>query len=200
MLRPICSSIRSGKSANSCLLFLKTKLRNSFLYFYSFLPYRLAPSSILLRRNASSISVELGDVFKTHCKWIYFFWLFYFFHCYLLCIPNTLQPSIHSLRPTVCTAPSTTVTATKEELVGYLKMMYTMRRMEITCDTEYKVRNKEAQPSSCPVRQSPMQKISHHSHPLPLIHLPSFLPSLGAHTGRRVTFVGSATCTMVRRR
>ena len=39
----------------------------------------------------------------------------------------------------MCNAPSTTVTTTKEELLGYLKMMYTMRRMEITCDTEYKV-------------------------------------------------------------
>jgi len=41
----------------------------------------------------------------------------------------------------VCEAPETTVTATKEELLGYLKMMYTMRRMEITNDTEYKARN-----------------------------------------------------------
>lgn len=37
-------------------------------------------------------------------------------------------------------APPTQATVTKEELVDYLKQMYTMRRMEITCDTEYKVR------------------------------------------------------------
>lgn len=37
-------------------------------------------------------------------------------------------------------APGTTVTTTKEELIGFLKEMYTMRRMEITNDTEYKVR------------------------------------------------------------
>lgn len=36
-------------------------------------------------------------------------------------------------------APPTSAGATKEELVSYLKQMYTMRRMEITCDTEYKV-------------------------------------------------------------
>jgi pyruvate dehydrogenase E1 component alpha subunit len=41
----------------------------------------------------------------------------------------------------LCEAPSTTVTATKEELMRYFKEMYTMRRMEITCDTEYKARN-----------------------------------------------------------
>jgi len=37
-------------------------------------------------------------------------------------------------------APGTTVTTTKEELIGFLKEMYTMRRMEITNDTEYKAR------------------------------------------------------------
>lgn len=37
--------------------------------------------------------------------------------------------------------PPTDVTFTKEELMHYLKEMYTMRRMEITCDTEYKARN-----------------------------------------------------------
>lgn len=41
----------------------------------------------------------------------------------------------------MCEAPTSIVTATKDELVGYLKEMYTMRRMEITNDTEYKARN-----------------------------------------------------------
>lgn len=36
-------------------------------------------------------------------------------------------------------APAETVEVTKDELLSYLKLMYTMRRMEITCDTEYKV-------------------------------------------------------------
>ncbi len=38
-----------------------------------------------------------------------------------------------------CEAPSTTVTTTKEELLLFFKQMYTMRRMEIVNDTEYKV-------------------------------------------------------------
>ncbi|CAM9163127.1 unnamed protein product, partial [Ectocarpus fasciculatus] len=37
--------------------------------------------------------------------------------------------------------PSTQVTTNKEELMEYFRQMYTMRRMEITCDTEYKARN-----------------------------------------------------------
>lgn len=41
-----------------------------------------------------------------------------------------------------CEAPSTTVTTNKEELLLYFKQMYTMRRMEIVNDTEYKVQNK----------------------------------------------------------
>lgn len=36
-------------------------------------------------------------------------------------------------------APSTTVTTTKDELMGFFKQMYIMRRVEITNDTEYKV-------------------------------------------------------------
>ncbi|GMI58106.1 hypothetical protein TeGR_g11826 [Tetraparma gracilis] len=37
-------------------------------------------------------------------------------------------------------APPTSTVATKDELVSYLTTMYTMRRMEITCDNEYKAR------------------------------------------------------------
>jgi pyruvate dehydrogenase E1 component alpha subunit len=39
----------------------------------------------------------------------------------------------------VCEAPSTTVTVTKDELLAFFKEMYTMRRVEISNDTEYKV-------------------------------------------------------------
>ncbi len=36
-------------------------------------------------------------------------------------------------------SPTTVTTTTKEELLYFFKTMYTMRRMEITNDTEYKV-------------------------------------------------------------
>lgn len=39
------------------------------------------------------------------------------------------------------TAPSNEITMTKDELLSHFKLMYTMRRMEITCDNEYKARN-----------------------------------------------------------
>lgn len=39
------------------------------------------------------------------------------------------------------TAPSESVECSKEDLVKMFELMYTMRRMEITCDNEYKARN-----------------------------------------------------------
>jgi pyruvate dehydrogenase E1 component alpha subunit len=39
------------------------------------------------------------------------------------------------------TAPNNEVTMTKEEMLDHFRLMYTMRRMEITCDNEYKARN-----------------------------------------------------------
>eukprot|EP00594_Rhizosolenia_setigera_P008872 CAMPEP_0178972292 /NCGR_PEP_ID=MMETSP0789-20121207/20910_1 /TAXON_ID=3005 /ORGANISM="Rhizosolenia setigera, Strain CCMP 1694" /LENGTH=198 /DNA_ID=CAMNT_0020659679 /DNA_START=68 /DNA_END=660 /DNA_ORIENTATION=- len=39
------------------------------------------------------------------------------------------------------TAPNDTVEVTRDELMEQFKLMYTMRRMEITCDNEYKARN-----------------------------------------------------------
>jgi len=38
------------------------------------------------------------------------------------------------------TAPNDTIEMTKEELLSHFELMYTMRRMEITCDNEYKAR------------------------------------------------------------
>jgi len=39
------------------------------------------------------------------------------------------------------TAPQNTIECTKDEIMSYFQTMYTMRRMEITCDNEYKARN-----------------------------------------------------------
>lgn len=38
------------------------------------------------------------------------------------------------------TQPNNTIDMTKEELLSHFELMYTMRRMEITCDNEYKAR------------------------------------------------------------
>lgn len=38
-------------------------------------------------------------------------------------------------------APNNTIDASKNDLMELFKLMYTMRRMEITCDNEYKARN-----------------------------------------------------------
>ena len=38
-------------------------------------------------------------------------------------------------------APNNEITMSKEELISHFKLMHTMRRMEITCDNEYKARN-----------------------------------------------------------
>jgi len=38
------------------------------------------------------------------------------------------------------TKPNDTIEMTREELLGHFELMYTMRRMEITCDNEYKSR------------------------------------------------------------
>ena len=56
-------------------------------------------------------------------------------------------------------APSSTVKTSKDELVGFLKEMYTMRRMEITNDTEYKVGFFSLQGSSVSYSQQPSHSI-----------------------------------------
>ena len=40
-----------------------------------------------------------------------------------------------------CDLPAETATVDKDELFHAFKQMYTIRRMEISCDTEYKARN-----------------------------------------------------------
>ncbi len=51
--------------------------------------------------------------------------------------------STHMLKQThnVNKAPNNEITMTKEELLEHFRLMYTMHRMEITCDNEYKGRN-----------------------------------------------------------
>lgn len=53
----------------------------------------------------------------------------------------TIDVGDHAFETHNFAKPSTTVTTNKEELIRFLTEMYTMRRMEITNDTEYKARN-----------------------------------------------------------
>ena len=66
-------------------------------------------------------------------------------------------------------APSTKVTTTKEELVDFFKQMYKMRRVEITNDTEYKVRN------------------PNEIHCIPLISI--FVVNVGTNNSRILSFI-----------
>jgi ABC-type Na+ transport system ATPase subunit NatA len=68
--------------------------------------------------------------------------------------------------------PSSTVKTTKDELLQFFKQMYTMRRMEITNDTEYKVS-----------QQVSWASMSTRAH-------------LFCDICRREIFVASAICTM----
>jgi hypothetical protein len=87
-------------------------------------------SKVSVARFSSSneITVDVGDAFATHST---------------SCSPSrsiAAQSKSHyfSHFPD-CEMPSSLVKTTKEELLLYFKQMYTMRRMEITNDTEYKV-------------------------------------------------------------
>ena len=86
--------------------------------------------------NANSITLDLGSVFSTHCEYISQKCV----NC-ISCSDMRLIKFIFIARINwlVCEAPSSTVTATKDELLAFFKEMYTMRRVEITNDTEYKV-------------------------------------------------------------
>ena len=142
----------------------------------SFLPYRLAPSSILLRRNASSISVELGDVFKTHCKWIYSFWLFYFFCCYLLCIPNKLIFFFHyDPQCAQLLARQSQQPRRSSWVIWRWCTRWGEWRSPATLNTRWHSQHRVLSVSP------PLQKISQYSPPLPL-DSPPLSPFLNLHT------------------
>lgn len=79
---------------------------------------------------------------------IYFNLIFDLFYFHILSFallpPSTvLSENTHACTRTTKSVPMampTEATTNREELMSYFKLMYTMRRMEITCDTEYKAR------------------------------------------------------------
>lgn len=74
--------------------------------------------------SANDITIDLHkDDFATHCE----------------CCLYLYVHRIYDFFFTVVDPPSLAVNTSKDELLGFLKQMYTMRRMEITNDTEYKV-------------------------------------------------------------
>eukprot|EP00941_MAST-03F_sp_MAST-3F-sp1_P000798 g798.t1 len=52
-----------------------------------------------------------------------------------------IELSSNSFKTHLCDGPSTSTTTNREELLQYFRDMNTIRRMEIACDNEYKVRN-----------------------------------------------------------
>jgi hypothetical protein len=79
-----------------------------------------------MNMSSGNITIDVGaNSFTTHCKSQQFM-MYYCHEVKIFICP-------------VCEAPSSSVVTNKEELMAYFKEMYTMRRMEISCDTEYKV-------------------------------------------------------------
>lgn len=115
-----------GKSVSSS--FMNRALRTSNV------AKRLAASP---SRSLSTITVDIGeDAFSTHSKQMLASSLYFFFIYVLLFLNQTINDFFDMI---VFDRPDTTVTTSKEELLQFMKEMYTMRRMEITNDTEYKV-------------------------------------------------------------
>ena len=83
---------------------------------------------------STSATFDLTGSFQVRSILVYT--ITYIFH-----IPCT--HFLYSYIQTHCldSAPANTVEGTREELMEMFETMYTMRRMEITCDNEYKARN-----------------------------------------------------------
>lgn len=85
-------------------------------------------SSLLTKRNAMSMSMNIGKRLNANLS-------------RAMSSEATFDLTGSFNTYNLDTAPNNEITMSKEELIGHFKLMYTMRRMEITCDNEYKARN-----------------------------------------------------------